>query len=137
MTRRILVYTPDPGEGRAYADLIRLPSRAFTVHVAETPEQAVGPAAEAEILYGWRPPRGLLGAAKRLRWIQGMGAGVEQLLVPEVAPTVRITTAVYGVHLPGTAYRMDEVPIPLRAVLPASYPSDAEVLAAIERRLFE
>ncbi|HXA94840.1 MAG TPA: D-2-hydroxyacid dehydrogenase [Candidatus Dormibacteraeota bacterium] len=91
MTRGILVYTPDPGEARAYADLIRLPARAFTVHVAETPEQAAGPAAEAEILYGWRPPRGLLGAAKRLRWIQGMGAGVEHLLVPEVAPTVRIT----------------------------------------------
>ena len=36
MTRGILVYTPDPGEARAYADLIRLPSRGFTVHVAET-----------------------------------------------------------------------------------------------------
>ena len=35
-----------------------------------------------------------------------------------VAPAVRFTTAVYGVHRPGTAYRMDEVPIPLRAVLP-------------------
>ena len=46
-------------------------------------------------------------------------------------PTVRFTTAVYGIHLPGTAYRMDEVPIPLRAVLPALYPSDAEVLRGI------
>lgn len=53
-------------------------------------------------------------------------------IVPStIAPTVRITTAVYGVHLPGTAYRMDEVPIPLRAVLPAEHPSDAEVLDAI------
>jgi formylmethanofuran dehydrogenase subunit B len=50
-----------------------------------------------------------------------------------VAPTVRFTTAVYGIHLAGTAYRMDEVPIPLRAVLPAKYPSDADVLGRIEQ----
>lgn len=48
---------------------------------------------------------------------------------------VRFTTAVYGVHLPGTAYRMDEIPIPLRAVLPAEYASDEEVLSAIEAAL--
>ncbi|HSG69682.1 MAG TPA: formylmethanofuran dehydrogenase subunit B, partial [Planctomycetaceae bacterium] len=28
-----------------------------------------------------------------------------------IAASVRVTTAVYGIHLPGTAYRMDEVPI--------------------------
>ena len=43
-------------------------------------------------------------------------------------PTVRITTAIPGVHIPGTAYRMDEIPIPLRPLLPTRYPSDAEVL---------
>ena len=32
-------------------------------------------------------------------------------------PTIRFTTAVYGIHLGGTAYRMDEVPIPLRPIL--------------------
>jgi formylmethanofuran dehydrogenase subunit B len=48
-----------------------------------------------------------------------------------ISPTVRFTTAVYGIHLPGTAYRMDEVPIPLRPVLSSSYPSDAQVLEAI------
>jgi formylmethanofuran dehydrogenase subunit B len=46
-------------------------------------------------------------------------------------PTVRITTAIPGVHLAGTAYRMDEIPIPLRTLLPAHYPSDAEVLRQI------
>jgi formylmethanofuran dehydrogenase subunit B len=50
-------------------------------------------------------------------------------------PTVRITTAIPGVHLSGTAYRMDEVPIPLRSLLPAHYPSDAAVLNAIASRL--
>jgi formylmethanofuran dehydrogenase subunit B len=48
-----------------------------------------------------------------------------------IPPTVRFTTAVYGVHRPGTAYRMDEVPVPLRAFLPTAYPSDGDVLGMI------
>jgi len=52
-----------------------------------------------------------------------------------LAPLVRFRTAVPGIHLPGTAYRMDGVPIPLRAVLPARYPGDAEILGEIDRRL--
>ena len=50
-------------------------------------------------------------------------------------PTVRVTTAIPGVHLPGTAYRMDEIPIPLRTLLPSPYPRDADVLEAIAARL--
>lgn len=42
--------------------------------------------------------------------------------------TVRFTTAVYGLHRVGTAYRMDEVPIPLQAILPTHLPADHEVL---------
>jgi formylmethanofuran dehydrogenase subunit B len=45
---------------------------------------------------------------------------------------VRFTTAVYGIHRAGTAYRMDEVPIPLRPVLTTHYPSDADVLQSID-----
>ena len=93
MTRGILVYHPDAGEARAYADLIRLPSRAFRIHVASTPAEAAGPGAGAEIFYCWGPPRPLLAGAKRLRWIQCMGAGVERLLVPELPPAVRVTRA--------------------------------------------
>jgi formylmethanofuran dehydrogenase subunit B len=50
-------------------------------------------------------------------------------------PTVRFTIALPGIHVPGTAYRMDEVPIPLRTILPAHYPSDADVLQAIQVRI--
>lgn len=46
-------------------------------------------------------------------------------------PTVRFTTDVYGIHRPGTAYRMDEIPIRLRAILPSTYSSDEEVLVRI------
>jgi formylmethanofuran dehydrogenase subunit B len=54
---------------------------------------------------------------------------------PPFTPTVQFTTSVYGIHQPGTAYRMDEIPIPLRAVLPARYPTDEHVLGDIERVL--
>lgn len=54
---------------------------------------------------------------------------------PAVPPAVRFTTAVYGVHRPGTVYRMDGVPIRLRTFLSSEYPSDAEVLEALSRRL--
>jgi len=48
-----------------------------------------------------------------------------------VPGTVQFTTAVYGIHRPGTAYRMDETPIPLRKVLDSDLPADHEVLDAI------
>jgi len=54
---------------------------------------------------------------------------------PSFKPHVRFTTAVYGVHRSGTAYRMDEVPLPLREILPSTYPSDDEVLQTILDRL--
>jgi formylmethanofuran dehydrogenase subunit B len=45
--------------------------------------------------------------------------------------TVQFTTAVYGIHRPGTAYRMDNIPIRLRPFLTADYASDDEVLSRI------
>ena len=51
---------------------------------------------------------------------------------PMISPTgSSFTTAVYGIHQRGTAYRMDGVPIPLRAFLPTSYPDDADALRMI------
>jgi formylmethanofuran dehydrogenase subunit B len=52
-----------------------------------------------------------------------------------VPPTVQFTTAVYGIHRPGTAYRMDEIPIPLKGFLPSPYPSDDEILQQILEQL--
>lgn len=50
-------------------------------------------------------------------------------------PTIRFTTAIYGIHRPGTAYRMDEIPIPLIPLLSSNNPSDAEVLHAIHAKV--
>ncbi|MFM7059030.1 MAG: formylmethanofuran dehydrogenase subunit B [Planctomycetota bacterium] len=51
----------------------------------------------------------------------------------EIPATVRFNTAIYGIHRRGTAYRMDEVPVPLRKVLDSPLPSDDDVLRAILR----
>ncbi len=53
----------------------------------------------------------------------------------DVKCDVCITTAVYGIHTPGTAHRMDDVMIPLTVLVPTEYPGDAEVIAGIERQL--
>ncbi len=44
---------------------------------------------------------------------------------------VHITTAPTGISSPGTVYRMDEVPLPLRPILKSPYPSDEEVIRRI------
>jgi formylmethanofuran dehydrogenase subunit B len=60
------------------------------------------------------------------------------VLDPKVTHTsriarVHITTAVTGISAPGTVYRMDEVPLPLRTSLTSPYPTDEEVLRRIRR----
>lgn len=44
---------------------------------------------------------------------------------------VHITTAPAGIAAPGTAYRMDEIPLPLRPAIDSPYPSDEQVLRRI------
>jgi formylmethanofuran dehydrogenase subunit B len=58
------------------------------------------------------------------------------VLDPKVTQTsrlarVHITTAVTGISAPGTAYRMDEVPLPLRPALKSPYPTDETVIRRI------
>ena len=58
------------------------------------------------------------------------------VLDPKVTHTsrlarVHITTAVTGISAPGTGYRMDEVPLPLRTALESPYPTDEEVIRRI------
>lgn len=50
-------------------------------------------------------------------------------------PTVQFTTATYGIHRPGTAYRMDEIPIRLRPLIDSELPSDGDILRAIQAAL--
>lgn len=50
---------------------------------------------------------------------------------------VAFTTATAGIGAGGTVYRMDNVPIQLRKVLPSPYPSDEEVLGRLLARVKE
>jgi len=51
------------------------------------------------------------------------------------AAAVAFTVATYGINTPGTVYRMDDVPIPLRPAFESPHPSDLEVLTNIEKRV--
>jgi formylmethanofuran dehydrogenase subunit B len=50
---------------------------------------------------------------------------------------VTFVAAVAGIQAPGTVYRMDDVPLPLRPALLSQLPSDVEILTRIERRVRE
>lgn len=49
--------------------------------------------------------------------------------------TVAFPVATYGINVPGTVYRMDDVPIVLRPALESSRPSDTAILQELERRI--
>lgn len=53
----------------------------------------------------------------------------------DFVPTVRFITSVYGVNSSGTVYRMDNVPLPLKGLVPSAAPSDERVLSDLSRRL--
>ena len=62
------------------------------------------------------------------------------VLDPKVTHTsrlarVHITTAVTGISAPGTVYRMDEIPLPLRPILQSPYPTDEEVIRRIHEKV--
>lgn len=63
-------------------------------------------------------------------------------LDPKETPTTRhaavaFNVATYGINVPGTVYRMDDVPIPLRPAFESPHPSDLMVLQSIEKRVRE
>src|SRR5205823_3456550 len=89
----ILVYHPD--EVDAYARLINVPrGRDVAIHVAATEADAAAHIGEVEVIYAWKLPPALYGKARRLRWLQAMGAGVEwALAVPDLRRRVVVTRA--------------------------------------------
>jgi len=64
------------------------------------------------------------------------------VLDPKVTHTsrlsrVHITTAATGISAPGTVYRMDEIPLPLKPILRSPYPTDEEVIRRIREKVKE
>ena len=88
----ILVYHPD--EADTYARLINVPrGRDVVIHVAATEADAAAHIADVEVIYAWKLPPALYGKARRLRWLQAMGAGVDWALVPDLRRRVIVTRA--------------------------------------------
>lgn len=87
----VLLYHPEAAAD--YARLVRAPRDRIRLHVASTREEAVPHLPEAEVLYTWGFPGELLPRAKRLRWVQIMGAGVDRFLTAPLPPDVKLTRA--------------------------------------------
>ena len=96
----VLVYHPD--EAQAYARLVRAPRGQVRLRVASTPEMAMPFVEEMDVLYTWGFPAELLPMARRLRWVQVMGAGVNAFLDVPFPPKV-VLTRVEGVFGPWMA----------------------------------
>jgi glyoxylate/hydroxypyruvate reductase len=89
----VLVYHPDDAE--TYARSINVPrGREVDIHVASTEADAALHITQVEAIYAWKLPPALFGKAKRLRWLQVMGAGVDWALeVPDLRRRVIVTRA--------------------------------------------
>ena len=69
------------------------PRRDVTLRVASTRDEAVAAIAEAEVAFAWKLPPDVWRHARRLRWLQAMGAGVDWALVPTLPRDVVVTRA--------------------------------------------
>jgi glyoxylate/hydroxypyruvate reductase A len=96
----VLVYHPD--EAQAYARLVRAPRGQVRLRVAATPETAMPFVQEMDVLYTWGFPTEFLPLAKRLKWVQVMGAGVNAFLDTPFPPKV-VLTRVEGIFGPWMA----------------------------------
>jgi len=86
----VLIY--DAVDAPRYASLV--PStRGVTVRVAETRDEAAAAIGEADVAFAWKVPSDIWRRARRLRWLQAMGAGVDWALVPTLPRDVVVTRA--------------------------------------------
>ncbi|MGH7332064.1 MAG: D-2-hydroxyacid dehydrogenase [Candidatus Rokuibacteriota bacterium] len=86
----VLVY--DAAAAARYAKLVT-PSPRVSLRVCTTRDEALGAIREAEVVYGWKVPSEVWRGARRLRWLQVMGAGADWALVPTLPRRVIITRA--------------------------------------------
>ncbi len=52
---------------------------------------------------------------------------------PRQSTRVHFTAASPGINTPGTAYRMDKVPLPMRPALRSRYATDEDILRGIRQ----
>ncbi len=93
--------------------------------------------ADAALIVASDPVASLPGqAARRLAEIPTIALDTHESETTRIA-RVAFTTCTAGIHVEGTVYRMDNIPIRLRKVLPSQYPADEEVLRRLLVRVKE
>jgi formylmethanofuran dehydrogenase subunit B len=93
--------------------------------------------ADAALVVAADPVSSLPGkAAQRLSEIPTIALDTHESETTRIA-RVAFTTATVGIHVEGTVYRMDGIPIRLRKVLSPQYPSDEEVISRLLARVKE
>lgn len=100
MHRSVLVYARSGAE--RYADAIRKAAPGLDVRAAADCAQARRLLPDAEVLVSWRLPPELYAEATRLRWVQSLGAGVEDIAGAEtLKASVAVTRIVdqFGVSI--------------------------------------
>lgn len=95
MTGTILVYHRSDVD--AYAEPLRARDPGLPVVVCRRPEDAQAAIADAEIVFSWRLPVEVFRDARRLRWVQAMAAGVEDLACAPL-PAGVVLTRVVGLY---------------------------------------
>ncbi len=76
----ILVYSIYRSDIARFGDLLARALPDVAIHCATSPQEASPHLPEAEILYGWGFPPEMLKNMPRLRWVQKMGAGVDEII---------------------------------------------------------
>ena len=93
--------------------------------------------ADAALVVAADPVSSLPGkAARRMAEIPTIALDTHESETTKIARIVFIT-ATAGIHVEGTIYRMDSIPIHMRKVLASRYPSDEEVLSRLLARVKE
>ncbi len=93
--------------------------------------------ADAALVVAADPVSSLPGkAARRMAEIPTIALDTHESETTKIARIVFIT-ATAGIHVEGTIYRMDSIPIHMRRVLASRYPSDEEVLSRLLARVKE
>jgi phosphoglycerate dehydrogenase-like enzyme len=89
----ILVYSIYPSDIPRFERLLAQALPNTSIHCACSPEQAAPYLGEARILYGWGFPREILSQMPNLRWVQKMGAGVDEIVEGWPEPVLLTRTA--------------------------------------------
>lgn len=95
MSLTVVVYVPMAARLAAYRELLPPLLPDVRLIFCNNREEAAGAAPEADILFSWKFPADLYPTARKLRWVQSMGAGVEDLITAQL-PAGCLVTRVEG-----------------------------------------